>query len=49
MSDHTVRAYDQELETLGQKIAEMGGVAEPWGLGRRFRRSAAIFGPKWFT
>jgi phosphate transport system protein len=28
MSEHTVRAYDKELETLGQKIAEMGGIAE---------------------
>ena len=28
MSDHIVRAYDQELEHLGRKIAEMGGIAE---------------------
>ncbi|HKH81390.1 MAG TPA: phosphate signaling complex protein PhoU [Methylovirgula sp.] len=28
MADHTVRAYDQELEALGRKIAEMGGIAE---------------------
>ncbi len=28
MPDHTVKAYDQELESLGQKIAEMGGIAE---------------------
>ncbi len=28
MSDHTVRAYDKELEILGLKIAEMGGIAE---------------------
>jgi phosphate transport system protein len=28
MSDHTVRAYDKELEILGRKIAEMGGIAE---------------------
>ncbi|HUI19681.1 MAG TPA: phosphate signaling complex protein PhoU [Methylocella sp.] len=28
MSDHTVRAYDQELDLLGQKIGEMGGVAQ---------------------
>jgi phosphate transport system protein len=28
MSDHTVRAYDNELEALGRKIAEMGGIAE---------------------
>jgi phosphate transport system protein len=28
MSDHTVRAYDKELEVLGRKIAEMGGIAE---------------------
>jgi phosphate transport system protein len=28
MPDHTVKAYDKELETLGQKIAEMGGIAE---------------------
>jgi len=28
MSDHTVRAYDKELEDLGRKIAEMGGIAE---------------------
>jgi len=28
MTDHTVRAYDNELEALGRKIAEMGGIAE---------------------
>lgn len=28
MSDHTVRAYDKELEDLGRKIAEMGGISE---------------------
>jgi phosphate transport system protein len=28
MSDHTVKAYDKELEDLGRKIAEMGGIAE---------------------
>lgn len=28
MSDHTVKAYDQELEVLNQRIAEMGGIAE---------------------
>jgi phosphate transport system protein len=28
MSDHIVTAYDKELEALGQKIAEMGGIAE---------------------
>jgi phosphate transport system protein len=28
MSDHTVKAYDRDLETLGRKIAEMGGIAE---------------------
>ena len=28
MADHTVTAYDAELETLGRKIAEMGGIAE---------------------
>ena len=28
MTDHIVRAYDQELEHLGRKIAEMGGIAE---------------------
>ncbi len=28
MSDHIVKAYDQELEFSGQKIAEMGGIAE---------------------
>jgi phosphate transport system protein len=26
--DHTVRAYDRELDTLERRIAEMGGVAE---------------------
>ena len=25
---HTVTSYDQELESLGRKIAEMGGIAE---------------------
>ncbi len=28
MSDHIVKAYDKELEILGRKIAEMGGIAE---------------------
>lgn len=28
MTDHTVRSYDAELETLGRSIAEMGGIAE---------------------
>ncbi len=28
MSDHTVRAYDKDLEILDRKIAEMGGIAE---------------------
>jgi phosphate transport system protein len=28
MTDHTVKAYDKELETLGRSIAEMGGIAE---------------------
>jgi phosphate transport system protein len=26
--DHTVRAYDKELDTLERRIAEMGGIAE---------------------
>ncbi len=28
MIEHTVKAFDQELETLGRHIAEMGGMAE---------------------
>jgi phosphate transport system protein len=28
MTEHTVRAYDAELEIIGRKIAEMGGIAE---------------------
>jgi phosphate transport system protein len=28
MSDHTMKAFDEELEGLGRKIAEMGGIAE---------------------
>jgi phosphate transport system protein len=28
MVDHTMRAYDKELETLERRIAEMGGIAE---------------------
>ncbi len=28
MAEHIVSAYDQELEVLGRKIAEMGGIAE---------------------
>ena len=28
MTDHIVKAYDRELGTLGQRIAEMGGIAE---------------------
>lgn len=28
MSDHTVKAYDRELDLLERRIAEMGGIAE---------------------
>jgi phosphate transport system protein len=28
MTEHTVKAYDRELEALGRRIAEMGGLAE---------------------
>ena len=28
MSEHIVRSYDRELEVLGRRIAEMGGIAE---------------------
>src|SRR5271169_1038850 len=28
MIDHTVKAYDKELDALGRRIAEMGGIAE---------------------
>ena len=28
MTDHTVKSYDRDLETLGRRIAEMGGIAE---------------------
>ena len=28
MVDHTVKAYDRELDTLARRIAEMGGIAE---------------------
>ena len=28
MSEHTVKAFDKELQSLGTKIAEMGGLAE---------------------
>ena len=28
MSDHIVKSYDRDLENLGRKIAEMGGLAE---------------------
>lgn len=28
MTDHTVKAYDEELQFVGRKIAEMGGIAE---------------------
>lgn len=28
MTEHTVKAYDKELESIGLKIAEMGGIAE---------------------
>jgi phosphate transport system protein len=28
MSEHIVRAYDKELDELGRRIAEMGGIAE---------------------
>jgi phosphate transport system protein len=28
MNEHTVKAFDTELDALGQKIAEMGGIAE---------------------
>ncbi len=26
--DHTVKAYDRELDTIERRIAEMGGIAE---------------------
>ena len=29
MVDHTVKAYDKELDTLERRIAEMGGIALP--------------------
>jgi phosphate transport system protein len=28
MADHIVKSYDKDLEALGRKIAEMGGIAE---------------------
>ena len=28
MVDHTVKAYDRELDTIARRIAEMGGIAE---------------------
>ena len=28
MSDHTFKPFDKELEALGRRLAEMGGVAE---------------------
>ena len=28
MPEHIVKAYDRELESLGRRIAEMGGLAE---------------------
>jgi phosphate transport system protein len=28
MAEHTVKSYDKDLEALGRKIAEMGGIAE---------------------
>lgn len=28
MTDHTVKSYDRDLESLGRRISEMGGVAE---------------------
>ncbi len=28
MVDHTVKAYDRELDTIEHRIAEMGGIAE---------------------
>lgn len=28
MPDHIVKAYDRDLETLGRRISEMGGIAE---------------------
>ena len=28
MSDHTVRSYDRDLEALGRRLAEMGGLCE---------------------
>ncbi|MBV1705175.1 MAG: phosphate signaling complex protein PhoU [Hyphomicrobiales bacterium] len=28
MSDHTIKAYDKELDGIGRRIAEMGGIAE---------------------
>ncbi|HMK90044.1 MAG TPA: phosphate signaling complex protein PhoU [Methylocystis sp.] len=28
MTEHTVKSYDRDLETLGRRISEMGGIAE---------------------
>ncbi len=28
MVDHTVKAYDKELDALGRRLVEMGGIAE---------------------
>jgi phosphate transport system protein len=28
MTDHTVKSYDRDLESLGRRLSEMGGVAE---------------------
>ena len=33
MTEHIVRAFEEELVSLGEKIAHMGGLA--WKLGRR--------------
>ena len=41
MPDHIVNAYDKELEALGRKIAEMGGIAEKM-LSTRWTRSSTL-------
>jgi len=41
MSEHTVRSYENELESLSTHVAQMGGVAEALLQGAITRSSAA--------
>jgi hypothetical protein len=46
MLGHTVKAYDKELEVLGRKIAEMGGIAEKMLSDATATRVSVLWAPR---